>query len=113
MADDNRYYRSDDSYTRGASAADPREPPVSDPLAELARLIGQKDPFADLRRQARAAQQDQQQSRDDRGEWNGSDDGHNYPSRSAHAPAASYYAETRETTHVRDEYATRAGDHYS
>jgi SPOR domain len=53
MADDNtlRRYRSNDPYRRAA------EPPRSseeasarDPLAELARLLGQSDPFADLGR---------------------------------------------------------------
>jgi hypothetical protein len=57
MADDNRYYRSDDPDARAAS--DRPVSAASDPLAELARLIGQTDPFADLRRQAaRAGQPD-------------------------------------------------------
>ena len=56
MADDYKYRpnRSNEPYRRGA------EPPrasdfsnSSDPLAELARLIGQNDPFADRRRGSR------------------------------------------------------------
>jgi hypothetical protein len=53
MADDTNFrsYRSSDPYGRGAAAPAPSNPDAaSDPLAELARLIGQNDPFADLRR---------------------------------------------------------------
>src|SRR5439155_6212988 len=53
MADDNslRTYRSNDPYRRGSAAADEdaRSQP-SDPLAELARLIGQSDPFSGFAR---------------------------------------------------------------
>jgi hypothetical protein len=50
MADDNNpRYRSSDPSSRGPSSA-----PASDPLAELARLIGQSDPFADLGRKNRS-----------------------------------------------------------
>jgi hypothetical protein len=50
MADDNSArYRSNDSFDRG-----PAEP-ASDPLAELARLIGQNDPFSEYGRTARPA----------------------------------------------------------
>ena len=54
MADDNNArYRSNDPFGRGpASAA-----PANDPLAELARLIGQNDPFAEYGRDARAPAQ--------------------------------------------------------
>jgi SPOR domain len=49
MADDNtkRSYRSNDAYRRGASQPDAQDTAFegSDPLAELARLIGQNDPF--------------------------------------------------------------------
>src|SRR5687767_6961172 len=47
MADDN-YQRpfGGDRYGRGA----PRPSPSNDPLAELARLIGQNDPFAEFGR---------------------------------------------------------------
>jgi len=48
MADDNNSrYRSNDPYNRGST------PPASDPLAELARLIGQSDPFAGFGREPR------------------------------------------------------------
>jgi len=53
MADDNslRTYRSNDPSRRGSAAADEdaRSQP-SDPLAELARLIGQSDPFSGFAR---------------------------------------------------------------
>ena len=53
MADDNslRTYRSNDPSRRGSAAADEdaRSHP-SDPLAELARLIGQSDPFSGFAR---------------------------------------------------------------
>jgi hypothetical protein len=51
MADDNTARsRSNDPYSRGPAAAGP----ASDPLAELARLIGQSDPFSEVRREPRA-----------------------------------------------------------
>src|SRR5262245_18511857 len=52
MADDNRLrsYRSNDTY-RPAQPSE--EPNARDPLAELARLLGQSDPFADLGRSNR------------------------------------------------------------
>ncbi len=49
MADDNtqRAYRSNDPYRRDLGSSSERDhAPASDPLAELARLIGQSDPFA-------------------------------------------------------------------
>src|SRR5258707_11003229 len=50
MADDNSArYRSNDSFDRGPPA------PAADPLAELARLIGQNDPFSEYGRTARPA----------------------------------------------------------
>jgi hypothetical protein len=58
MADDKtwRSYRSNDPY-RDAEEVARASGPASDPLAELARLIGQGDPFAELGRgQARPAQ---------------------------------------------------------
>jgi hypothetical protein len=62
MADDNtlRSYRSNDPYRRAAEPSRPtEEPSARDPLAELARLLGQSDPFADLGRSAsRPAQQE-------------------------------------------------------
>lgn len=56
MADDNilRSYRSSDLTRRASAPAAPKEI-GGDPLAELARLIGQSDPFADLERRAAPA----------------------------------------------------------
>src|SRR5437879_11830686 len=52
MADDNilRSYRSSEPARRASAPAAPRDAGGSDPLAELARLIGQSDPFAELER---------------------------------------------------------------
>src|SRR5262245_14979219 len=53
MADDNtlRPYRSSDPYRGAAEPPRPsEEASARDPLAELARLLGQSDPFADLGR---------------------------------------------------------------
>src|SRR5262245_45813156 len=53
MADDNtlRPYRSTDPYRRAAEPSRPsEEASARDPLAELARLLGQSDPFADFGR---------------------------------------------------------------
>src|SRR5205807_10370171 len=53
MADDNtlRRYRSNDPYRRAAEPPPPsEEASARDPLAELARLLGRSDPFADLGR---------------------------------------------------------------
>ena len=53
MADDSRLrsYRSNDPYRRAAEPAPPSEEAgARDPLAELARLLGQSDPFAELGR---------------------------------------------------------------
>jgi hypothetical protein len=62
MADDNtlRPYRSSDPYRRAAEPARPsEEASARDPLAELARLLGQSDPFADLgRSHSRQGQQE-------------------------------------------------------
>src|SRR3954451_2286 len=52
MADDNTArYRPNESFGRGPA------PPAADPLAELARLIGQNDPFSEYGRDARPAAQ--------------------------------------------------------
>jgi len=48
MADDQRFYRSNDPPARGASGGAAEPPPGGDPLAELARLIGQNDPFGEF-----------------------------------------------------------------
>ena len=53
MADDSklRSYRSNDPYRRAAGPTEPSEEVnARDPLAELARLLGQSDPFAELGR---------------------------------------------------------------
>jgi hypothetical protein len=53
MADDHRLdsYRSNDPQRRAAEPSQSAEQPrASDPLAELARLIGQRDPFAEFGR---------------------------------------------------------------
>jgi SPOR domain len=53
MADENtlRPYRSNDPYRRAAEPSRPsEEASARDPLAELARLLGQSDPFADFGR---------------------------------------------------------------
>jgi hypothetical protein len=59
MADDGyrKPFRSDDSFgrTTGVSQSSGVGAPASDPLAELARLIGQTDPFAEFGRTQRAA----------------------------------------------------------
>jgi hypothetical protein len=57
MADDRnqRPYRSNDLPVRGAPAAAPGPQGSGDPLAELARLIGQNDPFAEFGRDGRRA----------------------------------------------------------
>src|SRR5512139_965308 len=54
MADDNTArFRSSDPHGRGPGPS----APASDPLAELARLIGQSDPFADFGRDNRQPSQ--------------------------------------------------------
>src|ERR1700730_11821778 len=52
MADDNilRSYRSNEPTRRASAPTAPRDAGGSDPLAELARLIGQNDSFAELGR---------------------------------------------------------------
>jgi hypothetical protein len=73
MADDNtvRSYRSRDSHRRGADQGEAPDQPFgggSDPLAELARLIGQNDPYTDNRR--REPQATPSRSRyDDSNDW--------------------------------------------
>jgi hypothetical protein len=63
MADDNsqRSYRTTDPYRRPASQPDDFAT-ASDPLAELARLIGQTDPFADTSQHNPRASYQQQQT---------------------------------------------------
>src|SRR5262245_29180541 len=58
MADNSRYAsrRPDDYQPRGGSSAPAGGPrTANDPLAELARLIGREDPFAELRQQTASA----------------------------------------------------------
>ena len=52
MADDHtlRSYRSNDPYRRGTRRRSQTRSEGGDPLAELARLIGQSDPFAEFGR---------------------------------------------------------------
>jgi hypothetical protein len=49
MADDTRYQGKNDLYPRGGNSGG-GGPAASDPLAELARLIGQNDPFSEFNR---------------------------------------------------------------
>ena len=57
MADDHsqRPYRSSETIARSGQARSPSPASGSDPLAELARLIGQTDPFGDLGKEPRRA----------------------------------------------------------
>src|SRR5262245_14686820 len=64
MADDHTLgsYRSTDPQRRASEPARPNEQAGSgDPLAELARLIGQSDPFAEFGRSSRRAARQQAQ----------------------------------------------------
>ena len=72
MADDNilRSYRSSDAMRRAGAAGGARdEAGGSDPLAELARLIGQTDPFADPGRNVAAAPAARQRSEPPASDW--------------------------------------------
>ncbi|MGN6573785.1 MAG: SPOR domain-containing protein [Pseudolabrys sp.] len=57
MADDHsqRPYRSSETIARSGQARSPSPASGNDPLAELARLIGQTDPFGDLGKEPRRA----------------------------------------------------------
>jgi hypothetical protein len=60
MADDNRLrsYRTNDPYGRAAEPAQPsEEASIRDPLAELARLLGQSDPFAEFGQAKRSSRE--------------------------------------------------------
>jgi len=97
MADGNnqRPFPSNEPYVRGAPAA-ASAPGSGDPLAELARLIGQNDPFSEFPRDPRRAAA-QQQNAAPPVEW-GAQPGHSaYPSppmapdpRMMEAPVAAY-----------------------
>jgi hypothetical protein len=103
MADDNtvRAYRSNEPYRRPAA---PAPAPTSgdaggsDPLAELARLIGQADPFAELRGRAQApsARDAQAAPRDWPPTTAVADD--NYPAADRYAAPTSRY-QTHEPSH--------------
>jgi len=71
MADDNilRSYRSNDLARRTSAPAASRDSGGSDPLAELARLIGQSDPFADLERTSSHASQARQRTDSPPSDW--------------------------------------------
>ena len=94
MADDNtrRSFRSNEPFRREAEPSRPSDQ-AGDPLAELARLIGRNDPFAELgRSQPRqgsqsASQPDRNRLAAERDDWQ-------------HAPA-------REPNFGRDDYASR------
>ena len=84
MADDNRRYRSNDPYRRAAEPPRPsEEASARDPLAELARLLGQSDPFADLGRSN--SRERQQESHD--APATAPDDWHAAPVREPHFAA--------------------------
>jgi SPOR domain len=51
-----RLFSADDSYARESRSAQQQPSTPDDPLAELARLIGQADPFSNYGREQRAAQ---------------------------------------------------------
>jgi hypothetical protein len=95
MADDNRLksYRSNDPYRRAPEPA--REPAGTDPLAELARLIGQNDPMGDFGRRESQPQPSSVAPRERAPQWP--------PQTSAPAFAAPQYAEPRPAS--RDVYA--------
>jgi hypothetical protein len=79
MADDNtrRSYRSNEPYRHAAEPPRPSDQ-ASDPLAELARLIGRNDPFAELGR-SQPRQGSQQES-----QHAAADDWHRAPAREPH-----------------------------
>lgn len=71
MADDNilRSYRSIDPVRRASAPAAPKDAAGSDPLAELARLIGQSDPFAELERSSGHAAEPRQRAEPPPSDW--------------------------------------------
>src|SRR6202011_346708 len=71
MADDNilRSYRSSEPARRASAPAAPRDAGGSDPLAELARLIGQSDPFAELDRNSGRAAEARQRADSPPSDW--------------------------------------------
>jgi hypothetical protein len=75
MADQNynRPYRANDPNRRPNPQA-PSNAPGNDPLAELARLIGQNDPFADYNSSASRSREDSQAPAASRADWQQSSD---------------------------------------
>jgi hypothetical protein len=71
MADDNilRSYRSNEPARRASAPAASRDAPGGDPLAELARLIGQSDPFTDLERNSGHATEARQRADSSLSDW--------------------------------------------
>jgi hypothetical protein len=71
MADDNilRSYRSSEPTRRASAPAAPRDTGGTDPLAELARLIGQSDPFAELDRRSGHAAEARQRADSPSSDW--------------------------------------------
>jgi hypothetical protein len=71
MAEDNilRSYRSSEPARRASAPAAPRDAGGSDPLAELARLIGQSDPFAEYDRNSAHATETQQRAEQPASDW--------------------------------------------
>jgi hypothetical protein len=89
-----RMYRSGDSYARGAGIPARPHEPANDPLAELARLIGQSDPFAEFGRDAKrpAGEPHEDDSQPSYGDWasNGYGDADQHDSQpltNGHSPA--------------------------
>jgi SPOR domain len=80
MADENtrRSYRSNEPYRREAEPSRPSDQ-ASDPLAELARLIGRNDPFAELGRSQ--PRQGSQQGSQQESQHAAPDDWHRAPAR--------------------------------
>jgi hypothetical protein len=106
MADDKtwRSYRANDPY-RDTGEAARTSGPASDPLAELARLIGQGDPFAELGRgQARAPVQPAERVAPPADDWRYTPppqqlygaDGSRVAHRDAHAPSQDYPAPSQD-----------------
>ena len=107
MADDHsqRPYRSSETIARSGQARSPSPASGSDPLAELARLIGQTDPFAEFghKQQAPAPAQAAQQ-------WAPQADYADH-AQERYAPAdADHYAATQHASYQHDQYAAAEYD---
>jgi hypothetical protein len=94
MADSSyRLYRGNDPYARSAAApAAPSHEPANDPLAELARLIGQSDPFAELRRDGRSPDGEPHHDDDQQAHGDWASDGYDEPNSHGATPAAESYS---------------------